>query len=900
MPLDAGTRLGPYEILGPLGAGGMGEVYRARDTRLDRTVAVKVIPSHVAATSELRTRFEREARAVSSLNHPHICVLHDVGHQDGVDFLVMEHMEGETLASRLERGALPTADLLRCGIEIADALDKAHRSGIVHRDLKPGNVMLTKGGAKLMDFGLARGAPVGAPAGAPAEGGSGSGSGLAATPRNLSESPTLARPLTAEGTIVGTFQYMAPEQLEGKEADARTDLFALGAVLYEMATGKKAFEGKSQASLISAIMSSEPPPISALAPMSPPALDRVVRACLAKDPDERIQTAHDVKLELQWIRDAGSQAGVPAPVAARRRGRERLAWSVAVAAVAVALAALVVPRLTQRATEARVMRFSVTAPANLTLTADPTASAISPDGRTLIFLAADSSGTSRIWIRPLESLAAQPVQGTENAYLLFWSPDSRSIGFFADGKLKKVPVGGGSPEVLCDALDARGASWSKDGVIVFAPVAAGPLFRVSADGGDPVEVVGPDSTRHETGLRWPWFLPDGKHFLFVSLPSRQGSFDVYLGSLDSKERKRLLASGAAPIYAEPGYLVFVRNARLMAQRFDRRRLEPTGKPVPLGEAPTVSRYDGAQAVSASANGVLAHPAAGLPNTQLVWLDRSGRRQGAVALPPGRYEGLSLSPDGERVVVEKRSSATAVDLWMVELSRGVATRFTFRPSSGVAVWSPDGSRIAFNSNQAGPWDIYQKLASGAGAEEPLFQSSALFKNLSQWSPDGRYLVFTQPDAATGWDLWLLPVEGDRKPVPYLRSPFNEQSGYLSPDGRWMAYSSDESGKLEVYVQSFPTPGSKYQVSTSGGFAGTWSKDGKEMIIAGTDGTILSVDVQTTPSFKAGTPRVLFKPRQDLVGITGTRDFQRFLVSVPVGEASPSSITLQLNWPAALKR
>jgi Tol biopolymer transport system component len=886
--LAAGTKLGPYEIVGPLGAGGMGEVYRARDTRLGRDVAVKVLPSHLSGAPELRQRFEREARAVSSLNHPHICTLHDVGREGGTDYLVMEMVEGETLGHRLERGPLPAEQVLKLGIEIADALERAHRSGIVHRDLKPGNVMLTKAGAKLMDFGLAR-----------ATGMSGSAPGQA-----LSQTPTVTQPLTAEGTIVGTFQYMAPEQLEGKEADARSDLWALGTVLYEMATGKKAFEGRSQASLIAAIMNSEPKPISALAPMSPPALDRLVKACLAKDPDERLQAAHDVRLQLEWIRDAGSQAGLPAPVLAKRKGRERLAWIVAgvMTLVVVAGAALSLPGLLRRPAEAPLMRFAVTAPEGVNMQEDPPFSAISPDGRAVVFVAADSSGAVGLWVRPIGSLAAQTMSGTDNATFPFWSPDGRFVGFFADGKLKKVAVSGGAPEVLCDAADGRGGAWSKDGTILFAPVAAGPIHRISADGGEPVEVMRPDSAKGETGLRWPEFLPDGKHYLFVALPERQGSFDVYLGSLGSQDRRLLLGSEAAPVYVPPGILVLVRNGRLMAQRFDPRRLRTVGAAVPLGEAPPPSLSSGARAVSASATGILAHPEVGLPNTRLEWLDRTGKVLGTVPLPAGRYEYMSVSPDGQRLAVGRRSSATAVDLWTVELARGVASRFTFG-GRGVAsnpVWSPDGRWIAYNANPTGSFDIYRKAANGAEEPEVLHRSAALFKNLSQWTHDGRYLIFGQPDAATGWDVWALPVEGDRKPMPVLRSRFNEYSGAVSPDGKWIVYTSDESGRQEAYVQSFPTLGNKHQISTGGALFAAWSSDGREIALASPEGTLMVASVTTAPSFAVRPPRPLFRPPPNGINATATPDFQRILLSVAVGGASAPSLVLELNWMSALKK
>jgi serine/threonine protein kinase/Tol biopolymer transport system component len=889
MAVAAGTKLGPYEVTSPLGAGGMGEVYRARDTRLGRDVAIKVLPQHLSSNPEVRARFEREAKTISSLNHPHICTLFDVGREGDTDFLVMELVEGETLADRLAKGALATSDVLRLGSQIADALDRAHRAGVIHRDLKPGNVMLTRSGAKLMDFGLARATGLEGPAG-------GSGDTMSA----MTQSPTVAQALTAQGTILGTFQYMAPEQLEGREADARSDVWALGCILYEMATGRRAFAGSSQASLIGAIMNTSPAPISSITPLAPPALERLVRACLEKDPNERVQTAHDVKLQLQWIAEAGSQAGVPAPVAARRRSRERLAWGAAAVASVVAAAALVIPRLGPKPSPPQVVRFNVAAPAGVSIIDDPALIEISPDGHQLAFIATDTSGTISLWVRPLESLTAHPLAGTENAAFPFWSPDSRSLGFFADGKLKKIPLEGGAAEALCDAPDGRGGSWSRSGVIVFAPMASGPIAKVSEDGGEVETLIAPDSSHKETGLRWPEFLPDGRHFLFVSLPSKQGNFDICVGALGSAGRTRLLSSATAPVYAPPGYLLFVRNGRVMMQGFDARRLALEGKPQTLGEAPRLSYTAGAHAVSVSASGVLAHPAAGLPNTKLAWFDRAGQARGEIPLPSGRWEQLGLSDDGQWLVAQRRSSPSESDLWMVEVARAVATRFTFAASNaGAPVWSPDGKWVAYNSDRMGPWDIYRKSVAG-GDEEPLLQSSTLFKNVSQWTPDGSSLLYYQPDPQTGWDIWRLPLDGDRKPVPILRTRFNEYAGVVSPDGHWMAYYSDESGKSEVYVQSYPEPGRKYQASTGGGQNPLWSRDGRQILFNTADGTLMEADVETVPSFKVGRPRALFKLRQDLVGIAFAPDWSRFLLTVPAGEASAATITLEVNWAAGLKR
>jgi tRNA A-37 threonylcarbamoyl transferase component Bud32 len=559
-PLLPGTRLGRYEIRSQLGAGGMGEVYLARDTKLGRDVAVKVLRSSLVRDTQLRQRMEREAHAVSSLNHPHICALYDVGHQDSTDFLVMEYLEGESLADRLLRGSLPVEQVLRYGVEILDALDKAHRQGIVHRDLKPGNIMLTKLGTKLLDFGLAKLQPPKSEAGV------------------LSELPTEHLNITAEGTIPGTLQYMAPEQLEGGHVDARSDIFAFGTVLYEMATGHKAFDGKSPASLIASIMHTDPPPVSTLQPMTPPAFDRVVRTCLAKDPDERFQTAHDVGLQMKWIVEGGSQAGVSAPVVVRRKVRERalVAAALVLFITTIALAILYFRRPQEEA--ARAVRFLIAPTERETFAGGM----ISPDGHRLVINVWDSSGTSMLWVRPLDSINAQPLPGTDSAGSItnFWSRDSCFIGFFSGGKLKRVDATGGPPQMICDAPNGVGGAWNQDGVIIFAPDSSGGLYRVPASGGAPAAVTSLDESRQEISHRWPVFLPDGKHFLYLVQSSQSDNTGIFVGALDSKETTRLLSTIAAAAYAPPGYLLFMRERTLMAQAFDANKLQFTGEPFP--------------------------------------------------------------------------------------------------------------------------------------------------------------------------------------------------------------------------------------------------------------------------------------------------------------------------------
>jgi hypothetical protein len=652
MNLTPGTRLGPYEITAPLGAGGMGEVFRATDSRLGRDVAVKVLPKHLSANPEVCARFEREAKTVSSLNHPHICTLFDVGREADTDYLVMELVEGETLAQRLEKGALPVADVLELGGQIADALDQAHRAGVIHRDLKPGNVMLTKSGAKLMDFGLAR-----------ATGMTGPGSGSGVTVAALTQSPTVAQPLTAEGTIVGTFLYMAPEQLEGSEADARSDLWALGCVLYEMATGKRAFEGKSPASIISSIMGSQPAPISQLAPLAPPGLERLVQACLAKDPAERLQSAHDIRMQLAWLAEGGSQAGVPAPVAARRRSRERLAWilaavgMIAVVALAVLLAAPSFFLPGSRTTEdpGRVVRFEVTAPPGTRMSGG-IGHVISPEGTALLWPCADSEGRPRRWIRRLDSLESSALPPMVSG-ACFWSPDGASIGFINDDKLRTMSIDGGVPRTVCEAVSYRGASWGAE-YIVFAG-GQGPIFKVPVTGGIPEAVTALDESRGETAHRFPYFLPDGETFLYVALPGKHRVLEVYAGHVDGREPVFVTNSLISPVYAS-GHLIFQRGRRLLAQVFDPDALALSGKPVDLGPAPTLWEGAGATKVSASRNGTLAYLTPEDPSTRLVWKDPTSENSiedlGTLDLEPGAYKEVEFSPDGHHValVLHERS------------------------------------------------------------------------------------------------------------------------------------------------------------------------------------------------------------------------------------------------------
>jgi Tol biopolymer transport system component/predicted Ser/Thr protein kinase len=891
MGLTAGTRLGPYEIQSPLGAGGMGEVYRARDTRLDRTVAVKILPAHLSASPEARQRFDREARAISALNHPNICTLYDVGHQDGMDFLVMEYLEGETLADRLGKGPLPPDQVLKHGVEICEGLEKAHKSGVVHRDLKPGNIMLTKTGAKLMDFGLAK--------------------ATAAMPLSSSltmpvAAPAQDRPLTAQGMLVGTFQYMSPEQVEGKEADARSDIFSLGAVLYEMATAKRAFSGKSQASVIAAILDSDPPPISTLQPVSPPALDRVVSICLAKDRDERWQTAHDVKLQLRWIAAGGSQAGLSAPFAVRRSNRERFAWIVASLALLMALGAGLAYWRTPRP-ELRALRSSILPPdgaAFLFLGANGPP-IISPDGRQIAFVAV-KGGVRQLWVRPLDLITARPLAGTDEAYGPFWSPDSRNLGFFAQGKLKRVPASGGPAVSLCDVDLGRGGTWNAQDLILFGKY-PGEIYRVSAAGGAPQKVTTFDPERHDITHRWPYFLPDGNHFLYMAGPYGSASEEnvVYLGTLDGKTNRLLLQGGSTIAYAN-GYVLYVLEKTLMARPFDPLKLDFTGEALPVAEGVQYDALFTSAVFSVSQNGVLLYQTGvASSNRTMTLFDPSGKLVRTLD-EPGQAYFPRFSPDGKRLAYYLIDSHTGKsDIWIEDLASGSRTRLTVDPMRSLKpVWSRDGARVAYYSTRSGRPAVYVKPVSGLGVEQKVWQAT-LAASPNDWTLDSKMLILQQRLATGLFRLALIPVDGKSEPAPLLEvQGANLTAAELSSDGRWIAYESDESGKPEIYVSRFPKPLGSLQISLAGGRQPHWRRDGKELFYFALDGKIAGAELrENNGSLEVVASRTFFDTKATPAALDSfdiLPDGKEFLVDVVTAQETPAPLILVQNWTADLKK
>ena len=867
----------------------MGEVFRAVDTRLERTVAIKILPPQLSNDLARKQRFEREAKTISSLNHPHICVLYDVGHQDGTDYLVMEC---------LEKGPIPLEQVLKFGAQIADALDKAHRSGVVHRDLKPGNIMLTPTGAKLLDFGLAK--PVVA----------------LTTGATLTAAATPTTPVTQEGTILGTFQYMSPEQIEGKELDGRSDIFSLGAVLYEMLTGQRAFQGKSQLSVASAILEKEPPPISTVKPLTTPSLDHALRRCLAKDPEERWQTARDIAIELKWIADSGPSSGSAGPLVNRASSRERI-LAIAFVLAAGAAIALGVLYAKRPATNTRVTRTYVKSEegSGFIFSGDQKGFAISPDGLNLAYVASTPTpdAKSALWIRPMDSLHARLLPGTEAAGFPFWSPDGRYIGFFAGGKLKKIDSQGGPPLIICDAPDGRGGSWNQQGDIVFTPTVNSPIYRVSASGGPITRLTMQDSSKNETTHRWPWFLPDGRHFIFLAgstfTPRESATNSILMGSLDSKETKPLFHTHYQAVYAS-GHMLFLRQSSLMAQSFDAKRFEFTGEAVPIAEQVREDSSIAHAWFSPSANGLLLYAEGAAKNRQLVWFDRNGKQIEAV---PGEdaYAGISLSPDGKKLAYYL--DGTGFDVWGFDIARGVKIPLTFGASSGQGnlypVWSPDGKYVAYTSYRNGTYALYQKPADGSGGETLLLEGIDHFRVPTSWSMDGKLLVYHEGVSGGtyangvpgGWSIWVLPLFGDHKAYPFIQSTFSAREASFSPDRKWLAYCSNESGEYRVYVVPFPGPGGKWQVSLGDGRGPLWRRDGKEIFYLSADNKLMAVNVEASGgSFAAAGARVLFDSHS--YGVFGrydaSADGQRFVV-VYEGNRPSSTLTSVANWTADLK-
>ena len=841
----------------------MGEVYRAKDTRLDRSVAVKILPSEFAHNEQLKQRFEREAKTISQLNHPHICTLYDVGHDNGIDYLVMELIEGESLADRISRGPLPMQDVLRYGIQIAEALDRAHKQGIVHRDLKPANVMLTKSGAKLLDFGLAKSAVI------------------VAAP----ESATIQRSLTAEGSIVGTFHYMSPEQLEGLEATACTDIFALGLVLYEMGTGRRAFDGKTKTSLIAAIVSAQPTPISQIQPLTPPVFEHIVNRCLEKDPEDRWRSAKDVAEELKWISGLGSQAGVAAPSITRRASRERFAW---IAAVVLAAAGAAVA--TYRSTKTQPQpnyRFII--PMIDRDYRNGTTAIISHNGRKIAFRAARTNGVGQIYVRSLDDFAVRALPGTDGAVLYCWSPDDRSLLISVDGKLCRVDIdGNAAPDAIADGVPDT-AAWGSAGVILVGND-EGPLQKIPATGGQAVAITRLDPSKFERGHRAPVFLPDGKRFLFTTFTRDPAHVDamktLYAGSLDSPQIKKIADISSMVRYAR-GFLFFVRSGTLYAQRFDQKTLSLSGEPVVVASDVTYFQPTGTAGFSVSDDGTIVCQAIAQP-TQLTIVDRQGRPTATVG-PLGSIASVYVTADATHAVVARTDPQIGTpDLWNYGLARETATRLTFDSSwENHPVVSRDGTKLYYASDAAGVPDMYERSFDGSEPPRRVL-AEAGDQYPTDISPDGKYLLYqtAQDWLATREDIYALPLAGG-KPLPVVRTPAGERSARFSPDGKWIAFASTASGRMEVYVKPFMEPGAARQISIRGGRSPRWSADGQHLYFM-TDHELFVADLA------GGEPKVLF--RQDArIGVINPLPNDRFLLALTNDIDASSPARVIVRWP-----
>jgi eukaryotic-like serine/threonine-protein kinase len=882
MTLSAGSRLGPYEILAPIGAGGMGEVYRARDPRLGREVAIKVLPEAVAADGDRLLRFEQEARSASALNHPNIVTIYEIGTAGSVSYISMELVEGKTLREAVAEGPVPTKRLVAIAAQVADALAKAHDAGIIHRDLKPDNLMVTRDGfVKILDFGLAK----------------------LALPESskISAMPTLAKPETHAGVVLGTVGYMSPEQASGRRLDFRSDQFSLGSILYELATGKRAFSRPTAAEALVAIIREEPEPIVVLAPQIPVPVRWVIERCLAKDPEERYASTRDLARDLKQLRDHGSEVSAEAaPVMLARR----LGWLgpalIAGLFLAAVLSVFAVLR-SRPAPAARPVRFTVPIPPGATYSPGEISRgfAVSPDGTRLV-IEAISRGRRRLFLRPLDSEKVVEIEGTAGAEAPFWSPDSRFIAFFADGKLKKIPAAGGPSEELCPASFDIVGSWNREGTILFSQLAPRPgIFRVSDKGGEALRVTSADPSRSEVADIWPYFLPDGRRFLYMA-SSAGGSAprEVRVASLDSKDSRVVTRLHSRVEYADPGYLLYVRDATLFAQPFDKASARLAGEPVLVAE--NVHYFFGPShaSFSVSQTGVLAYQTAA-PLSRLVWLDRAGKEIGTLGQPEV-LNGFRISADGEKVAaaIEDKRTGTS-DVWVFDLTRGVSTRLHSDPTDEKSpVWLPDGSKILYRSDRKGVPDIYEIAVGVLGSERRLLDQPGV-QQPEDVSRDGRFLVYGNNTQTTAPEIWILPLNGDPKPLPWLQTRFAERSPRFSPDGRWIAYESDESGDPEVYVARTEGGGEKQRLSPAGGRRPRWRRDGREMYYATPDGFLAAVPITPGKRLEAGAPVQLFHLEAAIEEYDVAPDGSRFLVSAPSEKVRESPIRVIVNWPATLK-
>jgi Tol biopolymer transport system component len=889
LSITSGTKLGRYEIRSKIGEGGMGEVYLARDTQLGRDVAVKVLPSSYSDDKERLHRFEQEACAASALNHPNILSIYDVGAHNGAPYVVSELLEGQTLRQRISGTTLPQRRVLDYALHIARGLAAAHQKGIVHRDLKPDNLFITNvGRIKILDFGLAK------------------LTGAGDSELSQTSIPT-RRVDTDPGKVMGTVGYMSPEQVKGRAVDHRSDIFSFGAILYEMLSGRRAFHGESAAETMSAILKEDPPDLSETNQRISPALERLVNHCLEKNPEERFHSASDLAFALEALSGSTSVSTqtVIAPATTQQwiRRHGLTGWIVAGVAILLAIIASALAYFRSALpTESPTTRFYISPPETTSFSG--ATDFISPDGRRVVFSAINKDGKRHLWIRSLDSLEAQLLPGTEDGLQAFWSPDSRFIGFFAGGKLKKIEVSGGPATPLADAPVNRGGAWSREGIIVFGATPAGPLSQVSSNGGQVTPVTALDTTRNESVHAWPDFLPDGRHFLYLARSALREKSSIRVGSLDSKESKLLINADSTPRYAPPGYLLFLRERTLVAQPFDASNLEVTGDAFPIAEQVGFNPGNGRAFFSVSENGSLVYRTGVFSDSQLGWFDRTGKQIAAVGTP-GQIVSVALSSDDSRVVASRRDNQSgATDLWVIDQQR--ETRFTFDPANDSSpAWAPDGSQIVFNSSRSGVLDIYSKPSTGAGNEELVWKSSNS-KGPQDWSPDGQFILYGELDPNTNTDMWILPLFGERKPFVFLQTPFAEGGGRFSPNGRWIAYSSSESGTNQVYVRPFPPASGQWMVSTNGGTHARWRGDGKELFYMSADRKLMAVDVKEDGNrFAAGTPKPLFEIRTVAFFAGGsqydvTDDGQRFLVNIPFEESSPTPMTVVLNWTAGFKK